>query len=264
MNITKRYMTMNRCYTNPTKINVTKLVLHSLGCAQPNANVLIDSWNNAEAGVSIHAFIMDTGIIQTLPWDYKAWHVGKGSKGSYNSCSIGVEICEPSGHKYNGGTMVNYDVKKNAEYFAKVYMNAVELFAFLCKENNLDPMKDIVCHSEVHQLGYGSNHADVMQWFPRHGKSMDAFRIDVKALLDASYKPKSTIAVNSSPDDINWLKLKINNALIGNSYIPLELNGVYDNKTRIAVLILWESFGWNKDGADDGWRAGKKTIDKLA
>jgi N-acetylmuramoyl-L-alanine amidase len=72
-----------------------------------------------------------------------------------------------------------------------------------------------------------------------------------------------TITPNSSADDVNWLKSKINKVLKGNSYIPLELNGTYDNKTRIAVLILWESLGWNKDGADDGWRVGKKTIDKL-
>jgi N-acetylmuramoyl-L-alanine amidase len=78
------------------------------------------------------------------------------------------------------------------------------------------------------------------------------------------YIPQSTITVNSSADDVNWLKTKINEVLSGNSYIPLELNGVYDNKTRIVVLILWESWGWNDDGADDGWRAGKKTIDKLA
>lgn len=263
MNIIKRYMTKNRCYTKPVKIKVEKLVLHSLGCAQPNAQVLINSWDRADADVSVHAFIQDNAIIQTLPWDYKAWHVGKGSKGSWNGCSIGVEICEPAGHKYNGGTMVGYDAKKNAEYFANVYSNAIQLFAYLCQEYKLDPKKDIYCHCEVHKLGYGSNHADVMQWFPKHGKSMDTFRADVKALLDKPYKPQNIITVNSPADEINWFKSKLNEALNRNSYTPLELNGVYDNKTRISVLILWEALGWNKDGADDGWRVGKKTIDKL-
>jgi N-acetyl-anhydromuramyl-L-alanine amidase AmpD len=133
---------------------------------------------------------MEHQIIQTLPWTNKAWHVGKGLKGSWNSCSIGVEICEPAGHKYNGGTMVGYDVKKNSGYFAKVYANAVELFAYLCQEYDLDPMKDIYCHCEVNKLGYGSNHSDVMQWFPKHGKSMDIFRADVKMKMIANSAPE--------------------------------------------------------------------------
>lgn len=195
MNLVKRHMTKNRCYTNVTKIKVEKLVLHSLGVAQPNANVLINQWDSATAGVSIHAFVMDNQIIQTLPWDYRAWHVGKGNKGSYNNCAIGVEICEPTGHKYNGGTMVGYDAKKNATYFEKVYNNAVELFAMLCNEFKLDPKKDILCHCEVYKLGYGSNHADVMQWFPKHGKSMDTFRSDVVAQMKKKYTPSKLYRV---------------------------------------------------------------------
>ena len=33
-------------------------------------------------------------------------------------------------------------------------------------------------------MGIASNHADVMHWFPKHRKSMDTFRADVKALLN--------------------------------------------------------------------------------
>lgn len=261
MNITKRFMTKNRCYVNAIKIKVEKLVLHSLGCAQPNAQVLIDKWDNAEASVCVHGFIQDNMIIQTLPWDYRAWHVGSGKNGSYNSCSIGIEICEPLGHKYNGGAMVGYDIKKNAEYFAKVYENAVELFARLCHDYKLDPFKDIVCHSEVFKLGYGSNHADVMHWFPKHGKSMDTFRNDVQARLLLNVVPAKTITINSSPADINWLKCHLNEFL-GGAY-PLVPNGVYDARTRIAVLMVWESLGWNEDGVDDGWKAGSSTKKKL-
>jgi nucleoid-associated protein YgaU len=32
-----------------------------------------------------------------------------------------------------------------------------------------------------------------MHWFPRFGKSMDAFRADVKKLLDAACSPKTYI-----------------------------------------------------------------------
>lgn len=263
MNLVARYMTKNRCYTNPTKIKPTKLVLHSLGVAQPNANVLINSWDRQTAGVSIHAFVMDNQVIQTLPWDYKAWHVGKGDKGSYNSCAIGVEICEPSGHKYNGGTMIGYDIAKNASYFAKVYNNAVELFAYLCKEYCLDPDKDILCHSEVYRLGYGSNHADVMHWFPKHGKSMDTFRADVKALIDKPYIPSKTITPESPKEDVKWAQERLNKAL-PDCFPKLKVDGSYGAKTRLAVLALWDVLGWGTHMNDDGKKIGKSTREYLA
>ena len=265
MIISKRFMTKTRCHTNATKSKVEKLVLHSLGVAQPNAHVLINSWNNIEAGVSIHAFVMDNQVIQTLPWDYKGWHVDKGNKGSYNNCAIGVEICEPSGHKYNGGTMVGYDIKKNATYFEKVYNNAVELFAYLCEEFKLDPIKDILCHSEVYQLGYGSNHADVMHWFPKHGKTMDTFRSDVKSKLAKSTVPVKPITPKSSKEDIIWAQEQYNKLLpVIPNIIPLKTNGEYDAQTRIAALIYLDMLGWGKGMETSGKCIGMNTIKALA
>ena len=82
--------------------------------------------------------------------------------------------------------MIGYDPEKNADYFAKVYKNAVELTAMLCKFFNLDPLEDgvVICHAEGYKRGIASNHADVLHWFPRHGKTMDDFRADVVALMD--------------------------------------------------------------------------------
>ena len=67
-------------------------------------------------------------------------------------------------------------------YFKKVYREAVELCAYLCKEYGLTE-QNIICHSEGYKQGVASNHGDVMHWFPKHGKSMDTFRAEVKALL---------------------------------------------------------------------------------
>lgn len=75
--------------------------------------------------------------------------------------------------------------------------------------------------------------------------------------------PTNTITKESSVDDIKWLQEKINKVLVGESFVPLTVSGVYDNKTRIAVLIYWEKLGWNKDGKDTGWKAGKKTMEAL-
>lgn len=131
-----------------------------------------DHWNARFSGgksVCVHAFIgkLADGSIatyQTLPWDYRGRHAG----GKANDSYIGFEICE--------------DGLTDPAYFYAVYKEAVELCVYLCKQYGLTE-KNIICHSEGHKLGIASNHADVMHWFPKHGKSMDTFRADVKADL---------------------------------------------------------------------------------
>ena len=53
---------------------------------------------------------------------------------------------------------------------------------YLCKLYGLTE-KDIIGHYEGYQKGIASNHGDPKNWFPRHGKSMDTFRAEVKRLL---------------------------------------------------------------------------------
>ena len=81
-------------------------------------------------------------------------------------------------------------------YFEKVYREAVELTAYLCKLYNLNPQGTvtysgvkvpvILCHQDSYQLGLGSPHSDVLHWFPKYGKSMQTVRDDVAALLAGS------------------------------------------------------------------------------
>ncbi|WP_347455844.1 N-acetylmuramoyl-L-alanine amidase [Clostridium sp. BNL1100] len=122
--------------------------------------------------VCVHAFIgkLADGTIatyQTLPWNHRGWHAG----GNANDTHISFEICE--------------DGLSDTTYFKKVYREAVELCVYLCKLYDLTE-KNIICHSEGYKLGIASNHADVMHWFPKHGKSMDDFRAEVKNALTAS------------------------------------------------------------------------------
>ena len=79
----------------------------------------------------------------------------------------------------------------DASYFFAVYKEAAELCVYLCKQYGLTE-KDIICHSEGYKLGIASNHGDVMHWFPKHGKSMDTFRAEVKRLLTAIEIPIPT------------------------------------------------------------------------
>jgi len=185
MNLHKLILTENACYKAGRKITVKGIMVHSTGANNPNLKRYVgpddgllgknqygNHWNTYHPGgreVCVHAFIgkLADGTIatyQTLPWNHRGWHAG----GSANNTHIGFEICE--------------DGLSDYAYFKKVYREAVELCAYLCKEYGLTE-QNIICHSEGYKQGVASNHGDVMHWFPKHGKSMDTFRAEVKALL---------------------------------------------------------------------------------
>jgi N-acetylmuramoyl-L-alanine amidase len=189
MSLRKQILTNNACYKAGRTIVPKGIMVHSTGANNPNLkryvgpddgllgkNQYNNHWNQDKPGgrqVCVHAFIgkLADGTIatyQTLPWNHRGWHGGSGSKGSINDTHIGFEICE--------------DGLSDSTYFNKVYREAVELCVYLCKLYGLTE-KSIICHSEGHKLGIASNHGDVMHWFPKHGKSMDTFRADVKSGL---------------------------------------------------------------------------------
>lgn len=186
MQITQSIMTKNPCYTAGRKITVKGLMLHSVGCPQPNAQAFIQNWNSPNyKSACVHAFIDgNTGIIyQTLPWDHRGWHGG----GSSNNTHIGVEMCEPSVIKYTGGSSFTCSDKAKAqESVRKTYNSAVELFAMLCKKYNLNPLKDIVSHREGHALGIATNHGDPEHLWKGVGLNytMNGFRSDVKKKME--------------------------------------------------------------------------------
>ena len=193
MNLHKLIFTENACYKAGRKITVKGIMVHSTGANNPwlkryvgpddgllGKNQYNNHWNTHHPGgreVCVHGFIgkLADGTIatyQTLPWDHRGWHAG----GSANNTHIGFEICE--------------DGLTDAAYFAKVYKEAVELCVYLCKIYGLTE-QNIICHSEGYRKGIASNHGDVMHWFPKHGKSMDTFRADVKLLLNAPAEPEA-------------------------------------------------------------------------
>lgn len=85
-----------------------------------------------------------------------------------------------------------------------------------------------------------------------------------KKYIEEPIMPSKTISKKSSVYDIKWVQTRLNAVLSKEeSFIPLVVDGVFGNKTRIAVLIYWERLGWNKDGVDTGWNVGKATINAL-
>ena len=188
--ITQSYLTNSPCYKTKRKIKVSGLMLHSVGCPQPNAQVFIKNWNTSSCKVGVHAFADTTGVFETLPCRetpgiaHRAWHCGSGSKGSFNNSHISLEMTEPSCIKYVGGsTFTCSDIPRAQEHVRKTTQIAIEYFAMLCIYHNLDPLDKnvIVSHKEGHDLGYASEHNDSYHlWDQLHmNYTMDNFRQDV-------------------------------------------------------------------------------------
>ena len=188
MKIVSEIMKENPCYKAGKKIKVKGLMLHSVGCPQPDAATFIKSWNRAEyKRACVHAFIDGNNgtVYQTLPWNHRGWHCG----GAGNNEYIGVELCEPDCIVYTGGSTFSCsDLGKARKVVQRTYESAVELFAYLCAQYGMDPMKDgvILSHREGHARGIASDHGD-----PEHlwrglqmGYTMTGFRKDVKKAME--------------------------------------------------------------------------------
>lgn len=194
MKIIQKYMTNSKCYKANQKITPKGLVLHSVACPQPSAEVFQKLYN-ASIDLSMHGFIdANTGdVIETLPQNINGWHVG----GSANKTHLGFEMCEPKQLKYNSNgsafTVASADLAAAQKACKTAYNSAVEYFASLCKKYGFDPLKKgvIISHNEAGVQGIGSKHID-----PEHlwkglklSYTMDGFRKDVKAALDKLNTP---------------------------------------------------------------------------
>lgn len=185
-----KYATSNGAYQAGRKINPQGCVNHSVGCAQPSVDVFFNLMNKSSAGWGVNALLGDFHkgdgrILVVLPLDARPWGCGSGSKGSWNNTKVQWEVCEPAGHTYAGGTMIAYDVAKNQVYFDRMWKMLVAWNVYLVKKFGYD-INGISDHAESYRAGYGSNHSDMGQWLPKHGKSMDALRQEVQAILNGS------------------------------------------------------------------------------
>ena len=200
--------TQSTCYKGTSTMTVKGVLWHSTGANNPtlkryvqpsdndpNKEALIkligknqygNDWNHIDRQAGLNCWIGKladgtVATVQTMPWNYKPWGCGSGSKGSCNNGWIQFEICE--------------DGLTDKTYFDKVYKEACEITAYLCKMYNIDPngtvtvngvkVPTILCHADSYDLKMGSNHGDIDHWFPKHGKSMKTARADVAALLAA-------------------------------------------------------------------------------
>lgn len=188
VSIIEAFATNNKCYQIGAPLYPQGIMLHSIGCPQPNAAVMARYYNQYQPGgqsVCVHGFIQRDGTYyQTLPYTMRAWHCG----GSANSTHIGIEMTEPASIVYTGGAnWRDLDPDATEAHVRGTYAAAVELFAQLCTQYALDPLEDgvIISHAEGAARGIASAHADPTHLWRAFGLTMDGFRADVAAKMAA-------------------------------------------------------------------------------
>lgn len=187
MNIIEAYVTRNKCFQAAIPLYPQGIMLHSIGCPQPNAAVMARYYNQYQPGgqsVCVHGFIQRDGTYyHTLPYTMRAWHCG----GSANSTHIGIEMTEPASIVYtgHGADWRDLDPTATEAHVRGTYDAAVELFAQLCEQYALDPLEDgvIISHAEGAMRGVASHHADPTHLWHTFGLTMDGFRRDVAAAM---------------------------------------------------------------------------------
>ena len=275
--------TNSTCYKGTSTMEVKGVLWHSTGANNPNikryvqpsendtnyktllqkigGNPAKNDWNHIEMQAGLNAWIGKladgtVATVQTMPWDYRPWGCGSGSRGSCNSGWIQFEICE--------------DALNDKNYFEQVYQEACELTAFLCKKFNLNPKGSvsfggvkvpvILCHQDSYQLGLGSNHADVYHWFSKFGKNMNTVRADVTAILNGTASAPGVIEASNikviTTDGIlrrgdsgtAIVELQKNLISLGYSVGPDGADGDFGNNTLSAVKQFQEDHGLDNDG----------------
>lgn len=226
-------LSTSTCYKGTSKMDVKGVLWHSTGANNPNIsryvqpadnapdkaemiallgkNAYGNDWNHITYQAGLNCWIGklangNVATVQTMPWDFKPWGCGSGSKGSCNNGWIQFEICE--------------DGLTDKTYFDKVYEEACQITAYLCKMFNINPLGSvnlngvsvptILCHQDSYKLGLGSNHGDVYHWFSRFGKDMTNARNDVAKILSISKEDEVDMTV---PEVTSLIKETVKSAV---------------------------------------------------
>ena len=182
MNLHKLIFTNNACYKAGRRITPKGIMVHSTGANNPWLKRYVGPDDGLLGKTS-------TTITGTSPWTgglCSRLHrqAGRWDGGDLPDPAVGLPWlhCAGSGNDTHISFEICEDGLTSAAYLDKVYNEAVDLCVYLCELYDLTE-RDIICHCEGHDLGIASNHADVLHWWPKHGKNMDTFRAAVKDKL---------------------------------------------------------------------------------
>lgn len=275
MNIITAYQIKNRCYIKAIPMTKKGIVVHSTGAKNPElrryvdlpevlgVNIYGNHWNRSGVDVCVHAFIgydknKQVRTVNTLPYNYACWGVGSIPYDKYgnelkSTKSAGYHHSGPS-YNYNPQGHIQFEICEDGltdqVYFNKVYTEAIEYCAYLCKQFNLKP-STIVSHKEAHTKGYGSNHGDPEHWFSKHGKTMNDFRADVKKIINESVP---TQEVKTTDTNGSKYMVKVTTSALNIRSGPgtgYKITGCIKDKGSYTIIETINGWGKLKSGA--GW-----------
>lgn len=207
-NITKSYVTKNNRYKAAEIIKPQGIVLHSIGCPQPKASVLLNSWANNSSQYVTHYVLDDTVIYQCMPDNYKCWHVCSPGNDKW----IGVEMCEPKQIKYTSGAKFTCSNRSAAQdYVRKTYANAVQLFAHICKKYGWNPQTAIYTHNYITKNKLSNtNHVDPEHLWSGLGLpyTLAGFKNDVAKAMGSTPKVEVTESKSSSSNSTEMYRVR--------------------------------------------------------
>ena len=263
-------MTQSTCYRNTREFTPKGILWHSTGANNPyimryvqpddnasNRQELINligkneygnDWNHqyVQAGLNFWIGKLKDGsvaTVQTMPFNFRPWGCGSGWAGSCNDTHIQFEICE--------------DGLNDKSYAEKVYKEAVEMTAFLCKRYGINPLgvtncdgvtvPTIIDHVGSYHYGLGSGHGDVQHWFPKLlGKTMDNVRQDVYNLMNEQPKPTPQPqptpkpipkVVNAPTRNVNEYDIQYSTHIENNGWLNTVGNGEISGSTGLGLRM---------------------------
>lgn len=257
MVITEAICTGNSRYKAQEHIAPKGVVLHSIGCPQPNADVLHRTWANNESKYVVHYMVDDVKILHCMPDNLKCFHIG----GPGNSKYLGIEMGEPRQIHYTSGARFTVSDLASAQNYAKAtYKNAVWLIAQLCKKYGWDPYTAVETHHDVTQRKLSNtDHVDPQHLWNGLGLGIDLARLrkDVAAEMGNSSATPATPSTSTSSDyptlrkgDRGEAVVRMQKLLIkaGYNFSPWGADGIWGNYTDSIVKAFQSKAGLSVDG----------------
>lgn len=222
LNINKDYLKSHKCYVGQN--NPEYIVWHETDNYERGAGAVRHGMahvNGNLGSASVHFFVDDSNIIQTLNFEDGSWAIGDGdgSSGITNYNSINIEVC------------VNEDSN-----YDKAWYNAVDLVRYLMQELNISG-DNVKTHNDA-----------TGKWCPRISLSNKWVGCFIDYINNPS-KQTPTSPQDNIPQDFNYIAYLQKNApdIIGCICSGGFNSGCDPNKIRNAAIKHYLEFGIKED-----------------
>lgn len=255
----------NNCYKSGKKMkNIKGVMVHDTATPGATPEAFVYSWNVPRpngASVCVHAFCDNSKVINTLPYDMRAWGCGSGSKGSGNDNYIQIEMCVPKEVYFEDSWEYRTRNKGLADKYVKDTVEVlIDWIVERLMELNIKEVTplNVTSHYEAHKLGIASNHGDPEGFLSLAGLNMDIIRERVQALLDFKYgKTKEDTSLKD--DEVGKTNMSVYRIKVVVDALNIRKGpGVSHNKvgmiTDRGVYTIVETKGsWGRLKSGAGW-----------